>query len=89
MRFVRIAQLMLLAVMGLSSTRVWAVDPPSAAEIGQPVGLAIEPGRFELINKRTQQQLLVTGKYSGDEVRDLTAAATCRIRIRPSFPGKE
>ncbi len=76
MRFVRIAQLMLLAVMGLSSTRVWAVDPPSAAEIGQPVGLAIEPGRFELINKRTQQQLLVTGKYSGDEVRDLTAAAT-------------
>ncbi len=76
MRFVRIVQLMLLAVMGLSSTRVWAVDPPSAAEIGQPVGLAIEPGRFELINKRTQQQLLVTGKYSGDEVRDLTAAAT-------------
>ncbi len=76
MRLVRIAQLLLLAVMGLSSTRVWAVDPPSATEIGQPVGLALEPGRFELATKRAQQQLLVTGKYVGDEVRDLTAAAT-------------
>ncbi len=76
MKFVRIPQLMLLAVLGLSSPNVWAVDPPSAVEIGQPAGLAIEPGRIELINKRTQQQLLVTGKYSGDEVRDLTAAAT-------------
>ena len=76
MKFVRIPQLMLLAVLGLSSPNVWAVDPPSAVEIGQPAGLAIEPGRSELINKRTQQQLLVTGKYSGDEVRDLTAAAT-------------
>jgi len=76
MKFVRIPQLMLLAVLGLSSPNVWAVDPPSAVEIGQPAGLAIEPGRIELISKRTQQQLLVTGKYSGDEVRDLTAAAT-------------
>ena len=76
MKIVRIPQLMLLAVLGLSSPNVWAVDPPSAVEIGQPAGLAIEPGRIELINKRTQQQLLVTGKYSGDEVRDLTAAAT-------------
>ena len=76
MRFVRIAQLMLLAVMGLSSTMAWAVDPPSAAEIGQPTGLAIEPGRFELATKRAQQQLLVTGKYASDEVRDLTTAAT-------------
>ena len=76
MRLVRIAQLMLVAVMGLCSAKVFATDPPSTAEIGQPVGLALEPGRVELINQRTQQQLLVTGKYSGDEVRDLTAAAT-------------
>ena len=76
MRFVRIAQLMLLTAMSLSSATTFAVDPPSAAEIGQPTGLVIEPGRFELATKRAQQQLLVTGKYASDEVRDLTAAAT-------------
>ena len=76
MRFVRIAQLMLLTAMSLSSATTFAVDPPSAAEIGQPTGLVIEPGRFELATKRAQQQLLVTGKYASDEVRDLTTAAT-------------
>ena len=76
MRLEHVSRLMLVAVMGLCSTMGFAADPPSAAEVGQPVGLILEPGRFELRNNRSQQQLLVTGKYSGEDVRDLTAAAT-------------
>ena len=76
MRLERILRLMLVAVMGLCSTMAFAADPPSAAEIGQPASVIIEPGRFELQTNRSQQQLLVTGKYAGEDVRDLTAAAT-------------
>jgi hypothetical protein len=44
-------------------------------EVGQPSAIVIEPTRFELLGKRSRQQLLVTGKYSGEDVRDLTPAA--------------
>jgi len=52
---------------------VWAEAP---IEVGQPSSILLDPARFELLGKRSRQQLLVTGKYSGDEVRDLTPAAT-------------
>ena len=76
MRFDRHSSLILVTVVGLYSTMAFAADPPSAAEIGQPASVIVEPGRFELQTNRSQQQLLVTGKYAGEDVRDLTAAAT-------------
>ena len=76
MKFDRLTPWMLMALLAICGTASLAADPPSTIEIGQPVSLALEPGKFELSNKRAQQQLLVTGKYSADEVRDLTAAAT-------------
>ena len=45
-------------------------------EIGQPAAINVEPAKFELSGKRSRQQLLVTGIYSGDDLRDLTPAAT-------------
>ena len=45
-------------------------------EVGQPSSILLDPARFELLGKRSRQQLLVTGRYSGEEVRDLTPAAT-------------
>lgn len=52
---------------------VWAEAP---VDVGQPSSILLEPARFELLGKRSRQQLIVTGKYSGEEVRDLTPAAT-------------
>lgn len=45
-------------------------------EVGQPSAIVLEPSKFELIGLRSRQQLIVTGKYSGDDVRDLTPATT-------------
>jgi hypothetical protein len=41
-------------------------------DVGQPTGIVLEPNKFELSGKRARQQLLVTGMYSGGDVRDLT-----------------
>ncbi len=65
-------QLALLTIL-LATTGMAAADQPDAAsQIGTPAALAIEPTTINLIGPRSRQQLLVTGKYAGDEVRDLT-----------------
>ena len=45
-------------------------------DVGQPSAIRAEPAKFELLGRRSRQQLLVTGAYSGEDVRDLTPAAT-------------
>ena len=45
-------------------------------EVGQPASITAEPAKFELAGKRARQQLIVTGNYSNNEVRDLTPAVT-------------
>ncbi len=51
-----------------------ANDPATSTDIGTPTQLVLEPGNFSLLGSRARQQLLVTGAYSGNDVRDLTAA---------------
>lgn len=61
-----------LITMALSATAA----EQAAIEIGQPTAITLEPGSFTLLGGRARQQLLVTGKYANNEVRDLTAAAS-------------
>ena len=42
----------------------------------QPTGLSLAPGKFELRGSRAQQQLVISGTYTADDVRDLTAGVT-------------
>lgn len=65
---------LLIAAMAAFAAVVEAADTPATIEVGQPTGVVLEPAKFDLLGKRSQQQLLVTGKY-GEDVRDLTAAA--------------
>jgi len=44
----------------------------SAAAVGAPTGLTLLPGSFTLQGPRARQQVIVTGKYGSDIVRDLT-----------------
>src|SRR5262245_41334151 len=79
MRFMTIATAVVLA---------WPVtvraDAPAAKRLGDPgilQSLAIESGRlkdgsFVLAGRDTWQQLLVTGRYAGGQVRDLTSSVT-------------
>jgi len=61
---------------------VSAADAPSAtseedkANIGEPVSITLDPGDFTLLGSRSQQQMIVTGKYASGEVRDLTSLAS-------------
>lgn len=69
--------LRLAAVISLA----WAASSATAAEapkidVGQPTAITLEPGSFTLLGPRSHQQLLVTGQYPNNEVRDLTAAAS-------------
>ncbi|OYW19285.1 MAG: hypothetical protein B7Z55_09140, partial [Planctomycetales bacterium 12-60-4] len=66
--------LALAAVVAGFASGVWAEDPAATIEIGTPTQLVLEPANFTLLGSRARQQLLVTGAYSGDDVRDLTAA---------------
>ncbi len=62
-----------LGVIVLTPCLVLAEVP---IEVGQPASIAAEPAKFELVGKRSRQQLLVTGMYSSDDLRDLTPVAT-------------
>ena len=62
-----------LGVIVLTPCLVMAEVP---IEVGQPASIAAEPAKFELVGKRSRQQLLVTGMYSSDDLRDLTPVAT-------------
>ena len=68
----------LLTGLGLSSPLPADEKPAdiNGVVVGQPTEITVEPAQFALINKRTQQQLMVTGKYANGEVRDLTGVAT-------------
>jgi hypothetical protein len=44
-----------------------------AAVIGEPASLVAQPASISLSGARSHQQLVVTGRYAGDVVRDLSA----------------
>lgn len=62
-----------LGMIAMAQTAVFAEAP---IEVGQPASIVLEPTKFELLGKRSRQQLLVTGVYSGQDVRDVTPVAT-------------
>lgn len=64
-----------LCLLAMSFPMVVSAAETPSIDIGQPTGVVLEPVKFELLGKRSRQQLLVTGKY-GEDVRDLTSAAT-------------
>ncbi len=65
-----------LFVGTLSAADVEAPADRPAVVVGNPSGITLEPAKFELSGRRSQQQLLVTGSYGSSEVRDLTTVAT-------------
>lgn len=75
-----LAALVAAALVSLADDRLSAADTKSAAEpaieIGSPAGLLLQPISLELNGPRSRQQLLVTGQYRADDLRDLTPAAT-------------
>ena len=68
-----VSRLFLLGTIAVAPCFARAEAP---IDVGQPASIVIEPTKFELLGKRSRQQLLVTGIYSGDDLRDLTPAAT-------------
>ena len=73
MRMSILSRLFSLGVIAVAPCIALAEVP---IEVGQPSAIVLEPTKFELLGKRSRQQLLVTGKYSGEDVRDLTPATT-------------
>jgi len=70
------------AVLGTASAmRVMAEEKAataakqSAVVVGDPATITLAPERIVLSGKRARQQLIVTGQYANNEVRDLTPAA--------------
>lgn len=53
------------AIVNLITVATFAADPGA---------IAIDPGKFELRGARAQQQLVVSGTFSADDIRDLTNA---------------
>ena len=62
-------------VFGLLAVSPCVACAEAPIEVGQPVAIALEPLKFDLQGKRSRQQLLVTGRYSDENLRDLTPAA--------------
>lgn len=65
-----------LAVVALFSVVVpttFAADN-SQVEVGNPKTILLEPSSFQLKGHRARQQLIVTGHYGGELIRDLTLA---------------
>jgi hypothetical protein len=55
----------------------WADESESKpVDVGTPTALALEPGSFTLLGPRSRQQVIATGLYSGNELRDLTQGVT-------------
>ena len=73
MRMNAVCQMLSLSVIALLPGFALAEAP---IDVGQPTSIVVEPAKFELLGKRSRQQLLVTGMYAGDHVRDLTPVAT-------------
>ena len=68
-----VARLLMLSVIALLPSFCLAETP---IEVGQPTSIVMEPAKFELTGKRSRQQLLVSGVYAADDLRDLTPVAT-------------
>ena len=60
--------LVVAMIATLTSSFLYAAD--------QPTGLSLAPGKFELRGNRAQQQLVISGTYTADDVRDLTTGVT-------------
>ncbi|MDZ4689058.1 MAG: DUF1549 domain-containing protein, partial [Planctomycetaceae bacterium] len=69
-----------LTICGLAVTltAVATADDSTSkpVDVGAPNMIALEPAAFTLQGGRARQQLIVTGLYSGNDLRDLTQAAT-------------
>jgi hypothetical protein len=60
----------ILACFGATPPAARALD--NAALVGNPASIVAEPATALLIGPRSQQQIIVTAKYEGDTVRDLS-----------------
>src|SRR5262249_30443435 len=82
-RFARTRFLWSLGViLGLAVPAAAALpgDPGAVAKVvGKPASLVVQPALVTLSGPRAMQQLVITGKYDGGGVRDLTpfAEVTC------------
>ena len=67
----------------LASTHIqagWPVEPEKrTAALGQPDTLKIEPGTVDLSGPRARRQVLVSGSYGSQIVRDVTGLVTLSI----------
>lgn len=89
-------QAMTLLTIGFMVTILGASEvPPSAGEIvGAPLSITLEPKTITLSGPRARQQMLLTGRYEGDQERDLTGLiplgttnpAVARIESNIVFP---
>jgi hypothetical protein len=60
-------------LLTVTATATAAESPEaSAATIGAPTAITLEPGAITLVGSRSRQQVLVTGRYGSQELRDLT-----------------
>jgi hypothetical protein len=81
--------LALLAALGTltGAARPASAGPPTDADerkalIGQPTGLRVEPASLTLTGPRDVRQLVVTGSYPNNQVRDLTAVV--QVKAEPA-----
>ncbi len=70
----------LTLLFGIGFALAMFAQPTFAADeegviVGSPTGLSLEPAKIELSGRRARQQLVLTGQYGSDQVRDLTAKA--------------
>jgi hypothetical protein len=56
-----------------------------AALSADPTAISLDPGKFELRGHRAQQQLIVSGTFSSDDVRDLTHAGVQFASSNPAI----
>src|SRR5262245_36693599 len=71
------ASVVLLLGLVLPAGAALPTDPEEKAQIaGQPVSLQVQPEAITLDGPRATQQIIVTGKYADDSVRDLTPFAS-------------
>ncbi len=73
MRMNLISRLFSLSAMALLPCIAFA---ETSIDVGQPTSIVVEPAKFELLGKRSRQQLLIAGIYDAESVRDLTPVAT-------------
>ena len=72
-----------VAMVLLASSQVragWPVEPEKrAAALGQPDALKIEPGTVDLSGPRARRQVLVSGSYGPQSIRDVTGLVTFSV----------